>query len=138
MIFVLALVGAFLPQTQSAIFKKYAVLPPARDEKTFGFLPATQGRLCRFFGTSSRKGMGNCNPHQGCRCVNNPKWIIGSHGETCSLLLSIFLSQQNTKNYPSNDLNADRYSDFSLSEICKHSVNNRVLPEKLGRFLPPL
>jgi hypothetical protein len=34
MIFVPALVGAFLPQTQSAIFKKYAVLPPARDEKT--------------------------------------------------------------------------------------------------------
>jgi hypothetical protein len=30
---VLALVGVYLPQTQWAIFKKYAVLPTARDEK---------------------------------------------------------------------------------------------------------
>jgi hypothetical protein len=35
MIFVPALVGAFLPQTRSAIFKKYAVLPPAREKKKY-------------------------------------------------------------------------------------------------------
>jgi hypothetical protein len=88
MIFVLALVGAFLPQTLSAILKKYAVLPPARVAKNQPFFSCPTGQTVPFSGTNSRKGMGNCNPLQGCRCGKNSIRVIGSHGETCSLLPS--------------------------------------------------
>jgi hypothetical protein len=97
MIFVPALVGAFLPQTLLAKIENFRSLAFGKGRENLRVSSCPSGQTVPNFGTNSRKGMGNCNPHQGCQCVNNPKWIIGSHGETCSLLLSIFLSQQNTK-----------------------------------------
>jgi hypothetical protein len=97
MSFILALVGAFLPQTQSAILKKYAVLPSARVAKIHRFFSCPTGQTVPFSGTSSRKGMGNCNPHRVCRCGKGSFQVIGSHGETCSLLPQISLQQQNRK-----------------------------------------
>jgi hypothetical protein len=46
--FVLALVGAFLPQTQWAIFEKIPVLPPARDEKIHPSNDLIKGRCSDF------------------------------------------------------------------------------------------
>jgi hypothetical protein len=48
MVLSMALVGAFLPQTQWAIFEKICSLASGKGrEKTSVFPPAPQGRLCR-------------------------------------------------------------------------------------------
>jgi hypothetical protein len=47
--FVPALVGVYLPQTQSAIFEKISVLPPARDEKNLWFFLLPHRADCAAF-----------------------------------------------------------------------------------------
>jgi hypothetical protein len=98
------LLGRFCPKPSGQFSKKLQSCLWQGRRKTLGFSSCPSGQTVPFSGTSSRKGMGNCNPYRVCRRVKTSFRVIGSHGETCSLLLPILLSQQNTKNHPGNDL----------------------------------
>jgi hypothetical protein len=153
MIFVPALVGAFLPQTQLAKIENFCSLAYGKGYEKIHFFILTDWSDCAeiYRHQLIARVWGIAIPIKFVGVSKSQNELLAAKAKLALCFPPILLQQQ--KNHPGSYPIRGCYSDFSyqvsgekvwetfssgLSAICKHSVHNRVLPEKPGRFSSPL